>query len=65
MEPQYTTADMPSAISRCPMLTKASKTGLPSGPHGVINAGMTPVNTGLLITFTFWFAGRFASWVAE
>jgi hypothetical protein len=42
MDPQYTTARIPEAISHCAVLTSASKSGIPSREQGVMIAGMQP-----------------------
>jgi hypothetical protein len=53
MEPQYTTARIPSAINDRAVATRASKSGFPSREHGVISAGIQPWNierSGILTT---------------
>ncbi len=42
MEPQYTTADIPCAISDVALRTSAGTSGVRSGLQGVMSAGITP-----------------------
>ena len=52
IDPQYTTALMPSEISFLPMRTSASKSGLRSSVQGVIRAGMQPEKIVRVIWFS-------------